>query len=139
MAIDSQTCPHGTSVYERCDTCNRENEARKRVEDAFEVVSKAINGGYGSAIYFLADALSNDHPTLAGQFAKAVGIGIVRRADYNPEWKPWDTYTRPLCTIPHGVNYAEFSDKAWEHPDHDGRLDCSTVVGAILMARQSYI
>lgn len=139
MATSTDTCRHGGSIFERCDYCNRDREAEQKIIDAFEVVSRGVNGGYGDAKGTLSNLISNEHPTLTGIIAKAVAVGVVRRADYNPEWKPWDRYTRPLCTIPRGVNYAEFSDKAWEHPEHDGRLDCSTVVGAILMARQSYI
>lgn len=114
-------------------------ETQAKVDAAFEAISRAVNGGYGDAKNMLATLVANEHPTLMGIIAKAVAIGVVRRADYNAEWKPWDVYTRPLCTIDRGRNYAEFSDKAWEHPDHDGRIDCSTVVGAILMSRQSYI
>jgi len=114
-------------------------ETSEKVHVAFDAISRAINGGWGDAKDMLAMEVANEHPTLTGQIAKAVAIGVVRRADYNPEWKPWERFTSRLCTIPRNVNYAEFTDKAWEHPEHDGRLDCSTVVGAILMARQSYI
>jgi hypothetical protein len=87
----------------------------------------------------IVSTVRDEHPTNIGQFVKSVAIAVVQRADYNPDWKPWDGFTRPLCRIDRNVNYSEFSDKAWEHPEHDGRLDCSTVVGAILMARQSFI
>ena len=113
-------------------------ETEKRVKDAFEAISRAINGGWGDAKNMLANEVGNENPTLSGQFAKAVAIGIVRRSERDPEWKPWGKFER-LCTLPKGSNYADFSDKAWEHPDHDGRHDCSLVVGAILMSRQSYI
>lgn len=116
------------------DTALTRTEA---AEAAVKNLSNAVNGGADRDA--IATAISGEHPTLAGQIAKAVGIGIVRRADYNPTWKPWDRFSRPLCTLPRGVNYSAFSDEAWAHPDHDGRLDCSTVVGALLMARQSYV
>lgn len=132
-------CKHGNSVYDRCSSCNAERATLEKVTTAFEAISNAINGGYGDAKDMLATLVSNEHPTLTGIIVKAIATGVVRRADYNPEWKPWDGFFRPLCAISRGTNYADFSDKAWEHPDHDGRLDCSTVVGAILMARQSYI
>lgn len=105
------------------------------IAEAWDALSRATNRGGRRAIP--AEAM-REHPTLLGQIAKGVAIGVVRRSERDEEWKPWDGFDQ-LCRIPRGVNYAEFSDKAWEHPDHDGRLDCATVVGAVLMSRQSYI
>jgi hypothetical protein len=116
------------------------SRTRSRTERAVEVAAALGQGVNGQFSYDdLADALTAEHPTLLGQIAKGVGTGVVRRSDYNPAWKPWDGFTRPLCTIERNVNYIDFTDASWEHPEHDGRLDCSTIVGAILMARQSYI
>lgn len=120
------------------DYAQKAGETAIKVHEAFDAISRAVNGGWGDAKDMLAMEVANEHPTLAGQIAKAVAIGIVRRAERDPEWKPWDRFDQ-LCRIPRNVNYSEFSDKAWEHPDHDGRIDCSTVVGSILVARQSYI
>ncbi len=102
-----------------------------------DALSAGINGAFGYTD--LARALGDEHPTLLGQIAKGVGVAVVRRAEYDPDWKPWGKFSRLLCAIDRNANYIDFTDAAWEHPEHDGRLDCSTVVGAILMARQSYI
>ena len=101
------------------------------------MLGQGINGAFGYKDLGL--ALANEHPTLLGQIAKGVGLGVVQRSDYNPDWKPWDGFTRPLCKIERNANYIDFTDASWEHPEHDGRLDCSTIVGALLMARQSYV
>ena len=100
------------------------------------LLAKAANGGRHTVTGFI-EALANEHPTLLGQIAKSVGIAVARRADYNPEWMPFDKFTRPNCRLTRGLSAEQAA--AFPHPEHDGRLDCSTVVGAILMARQSYI
>lgn len=133
MAIELK-CEHGTDIYAgRCTACDKTREKEKAVKDAFEVISRAINGGYGDGVDILANELSNEHPTLAAQFAKAVGIGIVRRALYNPDWRPFETL------LPEGKIRCQFRPDLPEHADHDGRTDCTTVIGGELMARQSYI
>src|SRR4029079_4494000 len=133
-----ETGEHGNSIYNRCESCNKVSETQRKVSEAFETISRAINGGWGDAKGMLSNEVANEHPTLAGQLAKAVAIGIVRRAVRDPKWKPFDGFDQ-LCHIPRNSNYNAFSMESWVHPDHDGRIDCSTVVGAILMARQSYI
>jgi hypothetical protein len=142
MTTETEKCRHGGSIYERCDYCNRDREAEKKIEEAFEVISRGVNGGYGDSKNTLSNLIASEHPTLAGIIVKAIAVGIIRRAERNPDWKPWDKFTQ-LCPIDRRTSYnpvyASFPDEAWEHPMHDGRIDCTTVVGANLMSRQSYI
>lgn len=79
----------------------------------------------------LADAIANKHPTYIGQIAKVVGIGVMRRATYEP-WRPYGIYHRECSTT-------TLTQPVLSHAEHDGRLDCTTVIGAELMARQSFI
>jgi hypothetical protein len=96
-----------------------------------------VNGMQSDQADAFATALANTHPTLLGQIAKAVAIGVMRRTMYDPEWRPWDsTSKRPRCTIAGGM---VSGSNVLPHPEHDGRLSCNTVVGAELMARQQFI
>lgn len=116
-------------------------ETQTKVETAFEAISRAINGGYGDAKDMLALEVGNEHPTLSGQIAKAVAVGIMRRAVRDPEWKAFDTYDQ-FCTVPQPTNLI-FGDGTGvtmpRHAAHDGRHSCELVIGAELMARQWYV
>jgi hypothetical protein len=141
MTTETEKCRHGGSIYERCDYCNRDHEAEKKIEDAFEIISRGVNGGWGDVKGKLAELIANEHPTLSGQIAKAVAIGIMHRAVYDPAWKPYDKYDR-YCTNPQPTNLI-FGDGTGvtmpQHADHDGRFSCELVIGAELMARQWYV
>lgn len=103
-------------------------------KDIESALSAFVNGSRHSASDF-SDAVANDHPTLVGQMAKAMAIGVMRRATYNPEWRPYD----PLWTEDNRICDVDTKGEFPKHAFHDGRLDCATIIGASLMARQSYI
>jgi hypothetical protein len=125
-------CPHGNSVYERCATCDKVRATQERVEAAFKVVSDAINGGYGDAKDMLANLVANEHPTLSGQFAKAVALGIMRRSVRDETFRPFDSWDRDCQLYP-------MSAENPPHPDHDGRHSCKLVIGSMLAAQQFYV
>ncbi len=110
--------------------------ARKRLadeqaaRDLVDALSHYINVMGHSKVGDLANAFANEHPTLLGQIAKAVAIGVMRRATYT-EWKPGMEYERSCF----GTGDAPKP----KHADHDGRLACDTVIGAELMARQYFV
>ena len=91
----------------------------------------------------LINALANEHPTLLGQIAKAVGIAVMRRAVRDEKWRPFDRTTRagydcvPVENVESWWGSEHFLMPI--HTQHDGRLDCQTVIGAELMSRQSLI
>lgn len=111
----------------------RQYEADKKAKDLVDQLGKFANGMSVVEADALSNALANEHPTLLGQIAKAVGKGVVRRALYDATWRPYGKLLpegRRACVV----------DPDWpEHAEHDGRLDCTTVIGAELMARQSFI
>jgi hypothetical protein len=112
----------------------RKAKAEEEADALVKQLGKFVNGMSHEQADAFATALANEHPTLLGQIAKAVGIGVMRRAVYDPTRKPFDRYERKCPS--------EFHDDwghAIPHADHDGRLSCATVVGAELMARQSFI
>jgi hypothetical protein len=112
----------------------RKAKAAAKAEALVEQLGRFVNGMNHEESDAFATALANEHPTLLGQIAKAVGIGVMRRSVYDPTWKPYDRYPRGCPTAFH-----DDSGNSVYHSDHDGRLSCATVVGAELMARQSYI
>lgn len=128
-------CPHGSDVYStRCTACERFVQSYEEAEKVVDQLSKLVNGA--GSLDALATAFANEHPTLLGQMAKAMAMGVVRRADYNPGWKPYDGFTRPLCTLPEPPSAGD----GWEpHPEHDGRLSCALVAGAVVSAQQYYV
>ena len=132
MTVDTEKCPHGNSVYERCDSCNKVRETEEKVKAAFKVISDAINGGWGDAKDFLAIEVANEHPTLSGQLAKAVATGIMRRSVRDPEWKNGMGWERDCTERPVSVENPP-------HPDHDGRHSCQLVIGSMLAAQQWYV
>jgi hypothetical protein len=109
----------------------REWEAEQKAKELVEQLGRFVNGMSSEGKDAFATALANEHPTLLGQIAKAVGIGVMRRAEYDPKWQPFEQGIRARCRLG--------TQTAIPHPEHDGRLDCTTIVGAELMARQSFI
>lgn len=118
-----------------------------------------VNVGFGREVDAFANALAIEHPTLLGQIARATALGVMRRT-LGTKWRPgdrtWfepgeaqragfhepDYLVRGLCPGAEGVHPmtgAGMTVKYAEHPTHDGRLECATVVGAELMCRQSLI
>jgi hypothetical protein len=129
-SIKQQEAPMATETYEQ-----RTARDATDVQHGFETISHVIKGGH-NAVNALADVVSNEHPTLSGQFAKATAIGIVRRATYNPEWKPFDTWERD-CT--EETYTAPDTTPIPKHPEHDRRHSCALIAGAVLMAQQWYL
>jgi hypothetical protein len=111
-------------------------DAEARAKALVDHIGHFVNGMSSDQADAFATALANEHPTLLGQIAKAVGIGVMRRATHE-HWRPFDAYERS-CRQSHMI-YSGFPQGVPAHADHDGRLDCTTVIGAELMARQSYI
>jgi hypothetical protein len=101
---------------------------RQHTTEVMDPILREVNSmGGGVSPDDIADYLMHEHPTLTGQLAKGVALGIMRHATRNPEWRPGDRWTTD-CPI-----------GGEPHPIHDGRIDCRTVIGADLMARQSFI
>lgn len=111
----------------------------QRIEEAVMTLSHAVNVSYGDKV---AEAIRHEHPTLIGQMAKAVAVGVMRRT-LRETWKPYGVFPKGTvyCNLqPHGsIPGTDYPLAKVFHPEHDGRLDCSTVIAAELMARQSLI
>jgi hypothetical protein len=102
-------CKHGVDHYvSSCGQCDRERADFERSKVAYEAVSRDINGGN---VNVLGAVLGAEHPYLLQKLAEAVAFGVLQR-----------TYDR-LCT--------EQVTNIGTHPEHDGRLSCGTVVGAL--------
>ena len=111
----------------------RKRQAEIAATTVAETLSRFVNGMQTEQADAFATALANLHPTLLGQIAKAVGIGVMRRALYDPGYKPFDRITQDkLCQ-------EQARPGITNHARHDGRLSCDTVIGAELMAHQAYI
>ena len=112
----------------------RQYDAEQKAKKMVDELGHFVNGMHDVEADEFANALANEHPTLLGQIAKAVGIGVMRRATHTG-WRPFAELDESLV-CPMQVDYAgNFA----RHAAHDGRLDCTTVIGAELMARQSFI
>lgn len=113
----------------------RQYEAEQAAQALVDQITRFVNVmGADVERDAFATCLANTHPTLLGQIAKAVGIGVMRRAVRDPEWRPFDKYEQTCSNgfpSPYGENV--------RHSGHDGRLDCNTIIGAELLARQSFI
>ena len=132
MTVIKDTCEHGNSVYERCETCAKVRVKHDAVTAAFEAISKAVNGGYGDGGDMLANLIANEHPTLSGIIAKSVALGIMRRAVRDLEFKPFGQWDRDCQLYPMSADNPP-------HPDHDGRHSCKLVIGSMLAAQQFYV
>lgn len=108
-----------------------------QVEDTINQLA-TLTSAFGNSADELATELGYSHPTLIGQVAKTIGLGVMRRSDH--EYKPFNTYPE-VCGFESRIidlgSGQSFTLPA--HAAHDARLDCTTVVGAELMARQSFI
>jgi hypothetical protein len=110
-------CKHGVDHYvSSCGQCDRERADFERSKVAYEAVSRDINGGN---VNVLGAVLGAEHPYLLQKLTEAVALGVLQR-----------TYDR-LCTEPSifDMSVAPFTREA--HPEHDGRLSCGTVIGAL--------
>ena len=121
---------------EECPEQVRELRRLRAEQDAkvlVDQISHFVNGMNHEQMNAFCNALASEHPTLLGQIAKAVAVGVMRRALYNPEWKPFDrVIQKDLCqeNLRPGIP---------NHARHDGRLACYTVIGAELMAHQFHV
>lgn len=99
-----------------------EQSGQLEANEAASAISRYINGG---SVRYLARALANDHPTLLGQVAKAVGWAILMRSTGNLNYPVGDA--------------AMTCREGGDHPAHDGRLTCDTIRGAMLLLNQPLI
>lgn len=118
-------------------------------EEVAAAVSHMANGMLYTHEFI--DALSREHPTLLGQISKAVAVAVCKQVARNADWRPFDQVgdkTNGSCM--RGGNHGELQDRQAlgfyrdvitlpVHAHHDGRIDCSTVIGAELAARQRLI
>lgn len=119
-----------------------EFERQLAAEKAVDALSREVNS-FSNGWDDLGTAFANIHPTLLGQIAKAVAVGVMRRTVRDPEWKPFDR-VKDAMLCDEGQTSFRFGTEATlvsmpAHAVHDGRLNCTTVIGAELMARQSFI
>lgn len=105
--------------------------AEQAIKDAYRVLHNAINGSRIDARNILANLVADEHPTLSGQFGKAVALGIMRRS-VREEFRPFDSWE-------HDCREKPFTADNPPHPEHDGRHSCQLVIGAMLMAQQFYV
>ena len=118
-------------------------------EELVDQLGRFANGMQSEQADAFATALANEHPTLAGQIAKVVALGIMRRAMYDPSWKPYDRTTtgdkaRRVCAVHLPGRLLELGGQGDalrlpEHPEHDGRFSCELVVGSELASRQFFV
>lgn len=108
MALATNICPHGTDRYQSaCGRCESEYRAFEAAETAYKSVSHELNGGGEPRI--VAAVLRGEHPYLLQKLNSAIAMAVIGR-----------TYDR-LCESTHFGT----------HPEHDGRLGCNDVVGAL--------
>jgi hypothetical protein len=106
-------CKHGIDHYvSSCGQCDRERQEFLDAEKAYEAVSRYINGGHANVV---GAVIGREHPYLLNELAQAVAYGVLSR-----------TYDR-LCPESGTGRIIDFG----AHPEHDGRLSCGTVVGAL--------
>jgi hypothetical protein len=108
MTATKDKCPHGNDFYSGCASCDFDHRRYNEAKAAYESVSRNINGGSSNV---LGSIIAQEHPYLTNELAEAIAYGILSR-----------TYDR-LC--PDGPG------NIGTHPEHDGRLSCGTVVGAL--------
>lgn len=106
-------CRHGVDHYvSSCGQCDRERKNFADAKTAYAALSHNINGGSTSII---AGVLRSEHPYLLNELAQAFAMGVLTRT--------YDAICRE--SVAGGVH--DFGP----HPEHDGRLSCGTVVGAL--------
>lgn len=106
-------CRHNVDHYvSSCGQCDRERADFEKTKAAYESVSHAINGGSTNV---LASVIGREHGYLLNELASAVALGIMV--------KTYDS----ICRDSLDGRITDFG----VHPEHDGRLSCGTVVGAL--------
>jgi len=106
-------CRHNVDHYvSSCGQCDRERQSFKEANDAYAALSRNINGGSTSII---AGVLRTEHPYLLNELAQAFAMGVLSR-----------TYPA-RCADSDTGRIHEFGI----HPEHDGRISCGAVVGAL--------
>lgn len=104
-------CRHGIDHYvSSCGQCDRERADFERTKTAYESLSRDLNGGN---VNVAASVIGAEHPYLLNKLAEAVALGVLTR-----------TYDR-LC--PDASIFAATDP----HPEHDGRIGCGAVIGAL--------
>lgn len=125
----------------------RKHDAEKAAQALVDQLGKFVNTMNDVQFDAFATALANEHPTLLGQIAKGVGLGIMRRATRDPHFRPFGISVEPgdpLCRVHEGRDhYVTLGVRGGQfamppHREHDGRLDCATVIGAEMLAWQSF-
>lgn len=106
-------CPHGNDLYSvQCGLCKQDREQYKKAEEAVEALGRGVNGGRPAVT---AAALNREHAYLFQKLAEAMAMSTLAR-----------TYDS-LCPMV-AAKTTVFDDA---HPEHDGRLSCGTVIGAL--------
>lgn len=107
------TCRHGVDHYvSSCGQCDRERKQYSDADKAYQSISHVINGGSTSIV---AAVFAHEHPYLLQQLAESMALAVLRR-----------TYER-ICRESSSGRIHDFGI----HPEHDGRLSCGTVTGAL--------
>jgi hypothetical protein len=117
-------------AYEAAVRQLRDEQEAKELVDR---LGRFVNGMSREKADAFATAIANEHPTLLGQIAKFVAVGVMRRATYT-DWNPYDRYERSCQE-----GFPSPTGERVRHADHDGRLSCETVIGAEQMAKQFYL
>lgn len=111
MTTAIHLCPHRVNIYEQsCSQCRQEYAQFEKAKAAVDALGQGVNGG---SIFVTAAALNGEHAYLFNQLATAMALSTLRRT-YNS-----------LCAETGTI----FTDEP--HPEHDGRLGCGTVIGAL--------
>lgn len=111
MPTETLACPHGRDLYrEACTMCRIDHEQYEKALVAVESLGRGVNGGRAAVT---ARAFGCEHAYLFNELATAVALSALLRT-YNS-----------LCPVDGTI----FKDDP--HPEHDGRLGCGTVVGAL--------
>lgn len=121
--------------YQR-EKSRRERDEEVKVQAIMNDLARVVNVMSSRTGQLIANAFTLEHPTLSGQIARAIALGVMRHATREPEWMPgmgWEVSCMKDYWSPTG------SGGAVQHPSHDGRWVCSTVHGAMLMCQQPVI
>jgi hypothetical protein len=112
MTTDTHTCPHGRDIFEgRCTLCERDHEQYVKAVAAVDELGKGVNGGN---VNVTAAAFGREHAYLFNELATAVALSTLLR-----------TYDN-ICPLSSSTVFP-----SERHPEHDGRLGCGTVIGAL--------
>lgn len=105
-------CRHNVDHYvSSCGQCDRERKEYMEAEVAYKPLSHLINHG---ATGVVAAVLGREHPYLLNELTSAVAVAVLRRT--------YDGICRESTNGRTDMGV---------HPDHDGRLGCGAVVGAM--------